>query len=437
MSVAAAVRVGRRAEQLTRGTGRLPSTLAVLAFAVATAALLVTISGVHAFSVRDEAASPEDVGDLYVGLAFCAAGLLLAPVLTLGGVAARLTVGRRDRRLAALRLAGATRAQTTAITLVESGRLALIGAVAGVGLYLLVLPGLGRISFQGRPFGFSNLLVPLWWVPVAVLTVVALALLSGVLGLRRVSISPLGVAQRTRPPGMRVVRVVLTVVAGVLWLAVASSLRQAGTGVVMIVVAAMVGVLNLVGPFVMMLLGRLVAWRARTPQTLLAARRIVDDPKATWRSVGALGLAIVVAGVGGAFASAEAHDEAQRIVLHDMGTGALVTLGIIAVIAATSTGVVQAARVIDRRHELYALSLTGAEPGLLVRASRRETTLPLAITVCLAAVMCALLIVPFGAATNAGALVWLGGAIVGSVALMLASVTSTAPLVREAAAGTD
>ncbi|AKU16491.1 FtsX-like permease family protein [Luteipulveratus mongoliensis] len=430
----AAIRVGRRAERLTQGTNALPNRLAVLAFAVTSAALLITVAGVHAFSVRHP--DPNDFnGQTYVLLAYCAAGMLVAPVLTLGGVAARLTVGRRDQRLAALRLVGATRSQVSTITVAESGRLALWGALTGVGLYAALVPLLSRIPFEGRAFEISELIVPWWWLPLDVLAVVNLAVVSGLVGLRRVAISPLGVAARQTPPRLSVVRVLGTIGAVVVWMSVGSGLGQMGAAVVMVLLAGIVAVINVIGPFVMMLLGRLVARLARGPQTLLAARRIVDDPRAAWRSVGALGLGIIVAGVGGTLADTPSADGESPFLGEDMRTGAFVTLAIIAVIAATSTGVVQAARVIDRRRELRGMALAGADPELLVATSRRETTLPLILTVVIAGSMTALIILPTIATVGAATVAWTVVAVVVSALVMVAAVRLTGPLVREAARG--
>ena len=54
--------------------------------------------------------------------------------------------------------------------------------------------------------------------------------------------------------------------------------------------------LNVVGPWVLGLVGKVQLRRATTPARLLAARRLLDDPRAVWRVVGGLGLAGFVAG---------------------------------------------------------------------------------------------------------------------------------------------
>ena len=426
------VALGRHIERSATTRSRLPSTLAIAAFSVVTAALLVTLAGLHAFSARQPSTDVTPTGRQYVALAFAASGLLIAPILTLGGTAARLTLGRRDQRLAAMRLAGATRAQVGAITLAETGWLALRGALSGVLLYAVLVPCLSPLHFEGRAFGPTELIVPWWWIPVVVASVTLLALGSGLVSLARVAVSPLGVAARHTPRSLSVVRAVVMVAMFVAWFVVAQRLEQDGTVILMVVLPALVAVLNAVGPFAMMLMGRVVAGLARGPRTLLAARRIVDDPRGAWRAVGALGLGITVAGLAGTAAAMGTSDPQANQLLIDMRTGALVTLGMIAVIAATSTGVVQAARIIDGSAQLRMLGLAGAQERDLVVAGRREVTLPLGVTVVLACGFCALVLAPTANAISGGTLLWLALAVVGSVALMLAALRSTVPLIRRA-----
>ena len=80
---------------------RLTVGLTLIAFATSTGVLLTVLGGLGAFSARNGSGE-------YVLLAQIATVILVVPVVTLGGAAARLAVARRDQRLAALRLVGAT-----------------------------------------------------------------------------------------------------------------------------------------------------------------------------------------------------------------------------------------------------------------------------------------------------------------------------------------
>ncbi len=424
---------GRQAQDSLSGV------LSVLAFAVATAALLVTAGGLQAFARRAGGLDPE-VGDpaaIYVVLAVVATALLVVPILTLGGVAARLALARRDQRLAALRLAGATSGQVTALTLLEAGMQAAVGAGAGVAAYAVALVPVGLLRFDGRALGAGDL-----WLGVPIVLAVALGVVLLALGaagstLARVVVTPLGVAARHTPRAQSVLRLVLALVVAAVWTLGFQLLGQAGTGVLVLAMVAMVATVNVVGPWFVQVSARIAARAARRPTTLLAARRIADDPQTTWRSVGALCLGVIVAACGGAMASAFSArpDPATPHLADDLVTGCAVALTILALVAVTSSGVVHATRVYDQRGTLQAQALAGTPLSQLRAVRRREVTLPLTVGVGLATLQGGLLMAPAAAtAFNAGALVLFAASIVGSFVVALASVRASDGLVREAVA---
>lgn len=432
----AAVRVWWRLRSGEQGASRAPGRLAVTAFAVATAALLVCVAGLFAFRARAEGAPMTSSASLYAGLALIACGLMVVPVLTLGGVAARLAAARRDQRLATLRLTGATSGQVVTMTLVEAAGQAALGGVLGVGLYAALLAPLSRLSFQGRPFDVGELWVGPAYCLLAVLVVVALAVVSGVLGLARVVIGPLGVTSRTTPARLSAIRVAVVGLALVGWLAVSGIRHDLGVGIMVAVLLGVVATINVIGPFVVMLFGHVLARLARRLPTLLAARRLVDDPRSTWRGVGAIGLGVLVAGLSTVLAASaqDSGDGDWQYLATDIVTGSLLTLGIIAAIAATSTGVVQAARVLDQRDEYRALGFAGTDVGIMHAARMREVAIPLLATVLLSAGMCLVLLLPFSVSVGASLLLRLVGAVVISVLVMLLAVSASRSLVRQACA---
>ncbi|ROS79204.1 hypothetical protein [Cellulomonas sp. PhB143] len=433
---------------------RVTTALAVVAFGTATALLLVVLGGVAAFFARagvtpwPGAGARGDVGPVpaagsytavYPVLAGVAALLLLVPLVTLGGAAARLAVARRDARLATVRLVGGTTAQVTAITALDAGAQALAGGLCGVVGYGLLVPLVARVRFEGRPFAVAELWVGVPVLALAVLGVVAVALVSALLGLRRVVVTPLGVAARTTPPRLRWARLAPFALAFV-GLLVAMRTPWASTAVVVAVLSGLLlagfSALNLLGPFVVGIAGRLVARRARAVPTLLAGRRIVDDPRTAWRSVGGVALATFIACLTSAFALAgpgTGTDPAEAQYLVDLRTGGFLTLAIAALLAAVSTGVMQAGRVIDQRDQYRALVLAGADVRTLDRARFRETALPLATAVGAAVVASLLFMVPVigaGAVTDAAVLVQLVLAVAGAVALVLAGASASRPVAR-------
>lgn len=420
---------------------RVPGVLAVVSFAVATAALLVCVAGLRAFEARNplppgglESRLSEEaaLGNLYVTLAWIATTCMVIPILTLGGVAARLAIARRDQRLAALRLAGATSGQVTLMTLAEAAAQAVLGALAGVVVYLAVLPLVARLSFQGRPFELRELVLPLGQTLGVVAAVVVVAIVSGASSLARVAISPLGVAARTSPKRLSVLRVVLALAAGAAWVLVITPMKEPQRMTIVLVLGAMILAVNAVGPWVVMVAGRVAARLAPTAASLLAARRIADDPKSTWRAVGALGLAVVIVGFTSLASVDDPTTPLERYLADDLGTGALVTLVIITIVGATSTGVVQAARVLDQREQYRALALAGTSERSLHRARALEVALPLAMTIALSAGFVLVLMLPFSSALD-GALVVrfvVTSAVAGAV--VLASVLASRSLVRTA-----
>ncbi|MEV0194083.1 ABC transporter permease [Kitasatospora purpeofusca] len=223
------------------------------------------------------------------------AGLLAMPVVVLASAAGRLGAARREERLAALRLAGATPRQVLAMTGAEATAVGALGATTGALAYGALLPGLARL-----PFGIGSWFTGDLWVGIpgllAVVAVVAvLTGFSAVSALRRVVRSPLGVAQQSDPRRTRMVRLALFV-GLVLFVALTARSGDLSTTQHVALIALFYAAFWIVGPWVVDRLGRLLARLARRPSTLLAARRLSDDPNGAWRTVSGLVMAGLVAG---------------------------------------------------------------------------------------------------------------------------------------------
>lgn len=428
---------------------RLTTALAVAAFAVATALTLSVVGGLLGF--MDRAANPvgefqTNEPDVYVGLAWTALVLLVVPLLTLGGAAARLGVSRRDARLATLRLIGVTPREVVALTVLETAWQGLLGALAGCLGYALLLPVWARIPFQGATFSAADLWVGPGILALACLVVPLLAAVSGAVSLRRVVVSPLGVARRQTPKALGWIRAVAAAGAIGVFMVVSSSLGALGAAAVGFLVGALAlgfATLNAVGPWALGLLGRILLRRASTPAKLLAARRLLDDPRATWRVVGGLGLAGFVAGalavVPVLASSDDGGDPAAALLLGDLMRGAIVTLVITYLVAAASAGITQAASVLDRRREYVLQTLAGTPVELLDEVRRREVLVPLlACSAGSALAALAMLFPLFGlAAVRApqGLLV-LAGCLCAGTALVLGATETARPLLRRVLADT-
>ncbi|HEY3339364.1 MAG TPA: FtsX-like permease family protein [Propionicimonas sp.] len=439
-------RVTRVAPLLLRGrisAGHgLIDVLAIAAFTLSSWLLLVVLAGVNTFLHRQVVppagflralgtAGGDGVQQLpfWTVLAACAGVLLVVPVLTLGAAAARMGALGRDQRLATLRLLGVTGGQVLALSALETMLTALVGTLAGLAGYLSTLPLWSAISFQASPLSAAEMMLPPLAVAGIVLLQVVLAGLSSVTGLMRLRISPLRVARRQPRPALKVWRFVLLPVVVVVWLAVAPLLnlqRQVvfGASVVVVALGVFMGVINLVGPWLLQLLGVALS-RSGRPATLIAGRRMLADPKGVWRSVSGLAF---VGFTGGALASVPALTSDQvdplvRILADDLRTGTYLTVAIAFLVAATSTLLNQAAAVLDRRRELRQLGNLGVPVSLHHRIRVVEVIAPAALAALgsggLAVFFLGLLpkvgsdhlgVLGFGSALLAGvALVWLAG----------------------------
>lgn len=410
---------------------RLTGVLAVVAFAVTTAVLLLVLGGFGAFQQRAEAGGPYSDEGFYVVLAGTASVLLLVPLITLGGAAARLSMARRDERLAALRLAGATTAQVSVMTVLDATVQALAGAFIGtVGVFALI-PLVLPVTFQNRPFTYAEL-VPEWWVFALTITGVALvSMLSAGASLRKVAITPLGVAARHTPNPLHWSRVVPIVLIAACF-AVLVHFGLAGIVVLVAVLAGGFAMLNLLGPWVMSLVGRLSARRARSVGTLIAARRIIDDPKGAWRSVGGVALCTFIAGLTAAAAMFDSVGSDDPIVA-DLSTGGLLTLTIAGLLAAVSTGVMQAGGIIDQRTQYRALHLAGTDLTVMHAARLRQTAIPLLAAVLIATAAALVFMLPalgFGLLSSVPLLIQFLLSVVAVCLLVLAGNLASARVVR-------
>lgn len=428
---------------------RRSQVLAVVAFAVVTALTLTVAGGAEFFLRLEEELVDPSYRGLYAGLACIALVILAVPLLSLSGSAVRLSTRRRDTRLSSLRLLGAPRRLLVGLSVLEAGILAAAGVLLGVVGHLVLAPVVGRVSFVGGPIGTAAVVPSL---PVALLTVLALvstAVVAAALGLQKVAITPLGVRTRELPAGAHWVRAVVTVaVVGALSVA-GRFVGMAGSMVVAVLVlltmlGAGLAVLNVVGPWLLGLLARRSLRRgARGPQAaprLLAARTVLDDPRAAWRQVSGVSMVSfisVVVGSGLALAGTAAsgpQTSADQMLTTDLKTGVLLTIGIAFATLAASITVHAAADVFDRRDLYVALDRLGTPRATLERTRRHVVLQPL-VTVCaVSAVSGAVIALPLtGMALLVDPLTLLSvvGALVLGLLVVRLSVGATAPLLRQ------
>jgi hypothetical protein len=221
---------------------------------------------------------------------------LLLPMLVLIGNATRLAAARREERYAAMRLVGATPRQVSQFAAVDAAVGALLGSVVGVGIFALLQPLAANLSITGARFFATDVTPTVPGYAAVLLGVPAAAAVTAVLSLWRVNISPLGVSRRTtpRPPrAWRVVPLAVGVVVFTVPLTVGpvtdGGANLAVLGLAVIMVGLLVG-----GTWLAMQAARGLGRFSGGPSSLLAARRMADNPRAAFRSVSGLVLAVFV-----------------------------------------------------------------------------------------------------------------------------------------------
>lgn len=395
------------------GWGRaalMASCTAVVAGLFLVAVAVASLPAHPAEPLFDAVANPGNRG----GYVFATVLLTVPPLLLLHQVV-RLGTADRERRLAGLRLAGATPGQVRTIGAMLVGVPALAGGMGGIGVYWALRSLLGRdLRFQDDP-GWEGpaqaslrlvptTVTPSWWevlLVVAVVTLLGIAV--GLLAGRGVIVTPLGVTRRAAPPPPRpwgVVPLVLVPILGPFLLWYWDAAGVLGLIVAFALIALLVGGMLTLAPWVAFVTGRYVASRARTATVLLAARRLASEPRATGRAASAVGAVGLVAGGCAAFVSDllstgdSGGDTTHYVAIAVIGAALLSVL--VPVIGSLAVHSIET--VLDHKRSVAALSAIGTPSDLLVRVQRWEAglvALPVSLGGCLFGA--ALLGAPFGA----------------------------------------
>src|SRR3984885_12345246 len=246
---------------------------------------------------------PKQVWTPYFRDAFVVGVLaVLFLMLILVGTATRLACARCEERYAAMRLVGATPRQISVVASIDAMVSALLGVLLGIGIFALVQPALANASLIGtRYFAFDVTPTATDYIGMLV-GVPVVSAIAALLSLRRVRISPLGVARKVTPPPPSIWRVVPLLVGIGLFvggLAITNKQSIGGPAYPGLLVT-MIG-LVIAGPWLTAQAARLFARLVKGPSPLLAARRLADNPKVAFRTVAGLMLAVflgtIVAGL--------------------------------------------------------------------------------------------------------------------------------------------
>lgn len=422
------------------GSILLPAT----AFACVTALLTIVLGGAQSFwAYRDELAG------LYQAFTVIALVLMGVPLVSLGAAAAKLSARKRDHRLATLRLLGATTADTSALAVLEAAVIALVGSIAGALAAIAASPLIGLIHFRGAALGTSSVLLPVWGSAALVLAVTLIATVSAALSLRRVHISPLGVALKQQAPAIPWLPALIAVIGLIIASLVTGNLSAFG-GVAAIIAAVGIALtitlfaIDVIGAWVLGMTARRQARRAQKPAQLLAARAILESPRAAWRQVSGVAVASFVAVFAGAGVSLLGMMESsgeqigpEQYLVSDIRTGVIIVVVCTFAMVACMVGVNQAAQIIDRADISRSLGVMGAPLELQDSARTQAAVKPLLLASLGSAGLAAFFLFPM----VGGALLFapLSLAIVLSsvaigFALVLVALRATKPLLQRVAA---
>ena len=240
----------------------------------------------------------------------------LVPVAVFVSTATRLSAARREQRLAALRLVGATAGQVTSLAAVEALFVTIIGVVAGIGLFLLTRPLVAKIPLDNATWFPASIVPPLLPAIALLLAIPVVGVGAAVVALRRVVVTPLGVHRR-QTPGMPGARRAIPLVRrsrccrsrSGSCAATRVSTNPLALGLVGVAFGGVIVGIVLVGPWLTYLVGRVLHALPGGASMLLASRRLTDDPRASFGAIAGVIMAVFVAS---AFFSFVAYADGQE-----------------------------------------------------------------------------------------------------------------------------
>jgi hypothetical protein len=337
----------------------------------------------------DERLGPASQPGTRGGTAF-ALVLLVLPVAAFLYQSSRLASADRERRLSALRLAGATPSQVRLLGMAETTRAALIGTVTGAATYLLLQWAARRLLLDPR--SPADVGVPPLLCAAAMVIVLAAAAVSGLLAGRHVVATPLSVTVRAnhRPPRRYPIALL---VAGLLlivsWPVLPFPLRYFAplAGAVILVAGLLLSPSSVVW-----LSARATGRRARSAETLLAARALEADARPWGRALSVVGLTVAVGSVVGWF-EADTLEARRATETFFLSSFILIDLALLVAmaVAASALFVHHAEYFLERGPVLATLRATGTPETALRRVLVRQALIA-AIPVCVIAALPGLLV---------------------------------------------
>lgn len=334
--------------------------------------------------------------------------LVCLPVLALAAQAGRVGAPARHRRLASLRLAGATPRQVTAVAAAETGTAAALGAGIGLAAFLLGQQLLHQRDSNGRLWLPTDARPWPWLLVLILISLPAASALLAAMLLRDMHRSPLDLVRAAAPAAPKAWPLVLVALGLGAYTAV-----QFGDGIAWPLGGAAVagiGAVSAVAGLVLSMAwlsdrsGRLLHRLGRGPAALLAARRLRADP---WTGSRTLGVLVVCALIAGTTAGVRAyywtsmlahglsHQGQQGLPSRRTDLDALqsilkltgLAIAFAAAVAGTGVLIALLEAVAARRRAFATLTASGVTRGVLVRALLWQALLPVTVVLPAAVVL--------------------------------------------------
>ncbi|MFD5874838.1 FtsX-like permease family protein [Streptomyces sp. NPDC060322] len=363
--------------------------------------------------------------------------LLLIPVLGFLGQCARIGAVHRHRRMAGMRLAGASPSQVRRIAAVESGFACLAGSTAGCAAFTVFLAVVGHLPGPGAWAGFAAV----------VLAVPAVAALVSAFALRNVVAAPLDHLRRTGLGSQRQAALGFALAAVLIASSALLLLAPARAGAAPLV-SLILAVVLLTGAGAIWAakasaayMGRRLTLRAKRPEVLIAASRLAHDPWAAARTHAALLLVTVVGvafvGVRGVLLAELRGPGHQPVGMAFYTTGIdLAGSAVLVALAISLCGLAVGAAesLATRRRGLAAQAAAGVPYRVLAAATLLETAIPLAPALLLAGAGGTVVYLAYTAVVNNGFVPLLPLLVPSAVyAVCLLAAATSLPLLRRVA----
>lgn len=314
-----------------------------------------------------------------------ATALMTVPVLLLLYQGIRLGTAARERRFAALRIAGALPNDVRKLGAIEVGVPALAGGLGGILVYALLRVVLGGtvpddsgtslFAGDGGLALVPTSVIPSWWQFLLVLA--AVGGFGAGIGWRvssRVTVSPLGVSRSVQATPPRPWGLLALLLAPIALLVLAGYTNSTLAGIAAVSLAVL-GIASL-SSWTAYRLGRLAEKRGTSPATLLAARRLITEPRPAGRAGAAIGGIGLVAGGAASLVADVLRPPGPVDPFH--ATSLLlvaVALAMALVAAAGSLAVHSVESLLDRRRSTASLAAAGTPFEVLEKALRHEAAL--------------------------------------------------------------